>query len=183
MEISSFVHGFAAGVTVMGDPRFWFILELLLLVPLMIFSKARKKTIMDMAEFILLKAIPVMILAFGSAIALQYLIKIPRPCQGAFVCPSGFSFPSAHATVAFAVFIAFGLSGKKISKKKFVLSLVPAVLVAWSRIELGVHEPIDVVGGAVLGTLVGIAYIALWQNIFVGHTTTRSRLRTKYKTR
>ena len=164
MDISSLVHGLAAVVTVMGDPRFWLLLGLLLLTVLTFFRKARGKTMVSAAEFVLFKAFPLIIIAFGSAVVLEFLLKIPRPCEGLSVCPSTYSFPSAHATVAFAIFTFLGLAGKKVSKKRFLLMLIPACLVAWSRIELGMHEPIDVIGGAVLGTLVGIAYSAFWKS-------------------
>ena len=162
LTIPSIVHGIAAVVTFLGDPRFWLVLALLLLTVLTFFRKAQRKKVVSVAEFVLFKAFPLIIIAFGSAIVLQFLLKVQRPCEGLLVCPSSYSFPSAHAAVAFAIFIVLGLSGKKVSKKRFLLLLIPAFLVAWSRVELGVHEPVDVMGGAVLGTLVGIAYSAFW---------------------
>lgn len=164
LTMPSIVHGIAAVVTVVGDPRFWLVIALILLTVLTFFRKARGKTVVSAAEFVLFKAFPLIIIAFGSAIALQFLLKVQRPCEGFFVCPSTYSFPSAHATVAFAIFTFLGLAGKKVSKKRFLLMLIPAFVVAWSRVELGVHEPIDVMGGAVLGTLVGVAYSAFWNS-------------------
>ena len=70
---------------------------------------------------------------------------------------SGSSFPSGHATKAFAVAAVVALQwGKK---------AVPIVLiscgVALSRVIIGVHYPLDVMAGAVLGGAIGIFTVYL----------------------
>ncbi|PZF71631.1 phosphatase PAP2 family protein [Taibaiella soli] len=67
------------------------------------------------------------------------------------------SFPSGHTTEAFAM--AFAISF--LSGRWWLVLLVYtwALLVAYSRIALGVHYPSDVLGGMVLGTF--IAFITL----------------------
>ncbi|MCX8052908.1 MAG: phosphatase PAP2 family protein [Armatimonadetes bacterium] len=61
------------------------------------------------------------------------------------------SFPSGHATTAFAVAVAMS---SFVPKAGYVL--IPlALLVSVSRIYVGVHFPVDIVFGAVLGTLIG----------------------------
>ena len=65
--------------------------------------------------------------------------------------PTGFSFPSGHAcasfAAAFAVVYGFG--------KRAWYAYILAVLIAFSRVYLCVHYPSDVLGGAVIGTLIG----------------------------
>jgi undecaprenyl-diphosphatase len=65
------------------------------------------------------------------------------------------SFPSDHATAAYAIAVAILLRHTKAG----LLALALATLVAVSRVTVGVHYPSDVAGGAVLGTL---AALALW---------------------
>jgi undecaprenyl-diphosphatase len=59
------------------------------------------------------------------------------------------SFPSGHATTAFALAAVVGF----LSPRWFYPMLAVAVLIALSRVALGVHYPSDVTGGAILGLL------------------------------
>ncbi|OPA77676.1 phosphatase PAP2 family protein [Paenibacillus selenitireducens] len=59
------------------------------------------------------------------------------------------SFPSDHATAAFAIAMAFFLGRRREGK----LWLVFAGLIAFSRVWTGVHYPTDVMAGAGLGIL------------------------------
>lgn len=63
------------------------------------------------------------------------------------------AFPSDHALFAFAIFflaIIFHLPG--------AWALLPMALwIAWGRVYCGVHYPIDIIGGAVLSGLLGVA--------------------------
>ncbi|MCK9205144.1 MAG: phosphatase PAP2 family protein [Bacteroidales bacterium] len=65
----------------------------------------------------------------------------------------GSSFPSGHSLEAFAIATSLSLLFKK---KKIVIPLfIWAMLVAYSRMALGVHYPSDVVGGIIIGILIG----------------------------
>ncbi len=64
----------------------------------------------------------------------------------------GTSFPSSHTAVAFAVAVTLTAF---LPRRAVVVALVYAVLVGWSRVYLGVHYPLDVVGGAGIGLAVG----------------------------
>jgi membrane-associated phospholipid phosphatase len=66
------------------------------------------------------------------------------------------SFPSGHATTAFALAATVGF----ISERWFYPALALASAIALSRLTLGVHYPSDVLTGAVVG-LVG-AYAVRW---------------------
>ena len=65
--------------------------------------------------------------------------------------PDTYSFPSGHATVAFACAATLALAVPRLRWPLYGL----AALIAFSRVYVGVHFPLDVVAGAVLG--VGIA--------------------------
>jgi membrane-associated phospholipid phosphatase len=64
----------------------------------------------------------------------------------------GTSFPSSHTAVTLAVAIALvPFLGQRLA----AAGIGYAVLVGWSRIYLGVHYPLDVLGGAGIGMTVG----------------------------
>lgn len=62
------------------------------------------------------------------------------------------SFPSDHATGAFAIAIAIWLYDRTIG----TVFLVLAALIGFARVYVGVHYPGDVLGGAVLGAAVAL---------------------------
>jgi len=61
------------------------------------------------------------------------------------------SFPSGHATFAFALAAGVALHNRKWGNALLAL----AALVAFGRVAAGVHYPTDVVAGAVVGLLAG----------------------------
>ena len=63
------------------------------------------------------------------------------------------SFPSGHATVAFACATVLALAVPRLRWPLFAL----AALIAFSRVYVGVHYPLDVLAGAVLGVTFGFA--------------------------
>lgn len=74
------------------------------------------------------------------------------PAAGAIARPS---FPSDHATGAYAIAFAILLR----HQKGGVVALILATLVAVARVALGTHYPTYVLGGAALGAL---AALTLW---------------------
>ena len=97
----------------------------------------------------------------SSSILKEYFQRI-RPCtelEGVRLlvgCGGSYSFPSSHSTNIFAAMVWLSLHYRRLTP----LFLTIAVLVAYSRIYVGVHYPLDVVGGACLGTSVALLFIA-----------------------
>lgn len=91
-------------------------------------------------------------------------IKRLRPCRTEILedqvnllitCGNGYSFPSNHASNHFAVAVFFIFTlGKRI--KKIILPLLFwAALVSFAQVYVGVHFPLDITAGAILGTIIG----------------------------
>jgi membrane-associated phospholipid phosphatase len=91
--------------------------------------------------------------AYGVNQALKFVVRRERP-QLPGLAPltptiTRLSFPSAHATTAFAAARAFG----RLAPTGALYAAAGAF--ALSRPYLGVHYPSDVIAGAALGTAIG----------------------------
>jgi membrane-associated phospholipid phosphatase len=93
----------------------------------------------------------------------------PEPKPLVHVPHSG-SFPSGHASVSFACATVIGWRAPVLAAPAFGL----AAAIAWSRVYVGVHWPLDVLGGALLGLFMGtlIGFLARrWGPGAVGDST------------
>ena len=81
-------------------------------------------------------------------------------------CGSGYSFTSSHATNHFAVanFLIFTI----FQRKKWVKwSLIFwAFSIAFGQVYVGVHYPLDVVGGGILGSVIGYFAAFIYRKYF-----------------
>lgn len=141
-------------LTMLGDHGLFFIL---LAIVLAIIPKTRKVGLtMGVSIFII-----IIVAEFG----LKNIVARPRPYVTNEIFrsyweavghgeASGMSFPSVHATVAFASMTSLFLTvNKKYSWTGFIL----AFLIAFSRIYIAVHYPSDVLFGMIIGIVSGIA--------------------------
>jgi membrane-associated phospholipid phosphatase len=123
-----------------------------------------------------------LILAFVSVQAIKQTTQIPRPCTpctspeisqspglpqdnlfgkesvcNPYCVDDDYSFPSGHAATIFAVCTAALL----LSRRREALILYgPAVVIAYSRLALGVHTLPDIAAGSVLGL---VSALVIWR--------------------
>lgn len=149
---------FWESITIFGDLRFWIGAALTALILLFAVPKKHRKYI---AWFVFL-VLPAVTISYAIGYVLKLIFRIPRPCVGLSTCPSGFSFPSGHATVIFAASSVLMFHYK--NKKLGVFFLILSVLVAVSRVMLGVHRVEDIIAGAIIGLTVGVLVQKIYKN-------------------
>lgn len=99
-------------------------------------------------------AVALIIFSVSGLLILKPIIARPRPfvAQGVDILikePMGFSFPSGHTGSSFAAASVIYFY----NKKRGLLALILATLIAFSRMYLFVHYPSDIVGGLILGII------------------------------
>lgn len=97
---------------------------------------------------------------------LKPLFHRTRPCHVLPVhllinCSESFSFPSNHAVNNFAAATLFSFFYPKM---KYVL-FAGALVVALSRVFVGVHYPFDLVAGLIVGSGFAMLFIYIWKMI------------------
>lgn len=94
------------------------------------------------------------------------LVQRPRPCNDEDMmhyvktllggCSGGYSFPSSHATNHFGMACYIYFTMKPYFKKWGYLFFFWAATIAYGQVYVGVHYPLDVLGGSIVGSLVGM---------------------------
>lgn len=130
------------------------------------YGTAKKNEPLRQAQFL---SVSSEVLAVGITYGLKYSVKRPRPyITYPFLKTNKThkdpSFPSGHATLAFAFATNTMLYGHKWYYT--VPAYAWAAGVAWSRMYKGVHYPSDVLGGAIVGTALPLAVYFL-KNHFI----------------
>ncbi len=140
------------------DHRFYIFFAIL--IPFII--KDRKKALLVLA----LGIAGIIISSFSVSI-LKLLFAWPRPCTSLenirllVVCPGSFSMPSGHAATSFTAASIMG----HVIRPAVIPAFLLALLVAVSRVYVGVHYPFDVAVGTVWGGVVAGLTIVLHNRI------------------
>ena len=137
------------------------ILIWILVILIAVILEERKKPGISRTDkkFLILFSLSFLLTAFLSDIVLKNIFQRHRPFTtiynhfqlfSTFSCPLDFSFPSAHAATAFASATVLTF----FDKKRRLFYYLVAILISYSRIYLGCHYFLDVVGGGIIGYLI-----------------------------
>ncbi len=106
--------------------------------------------------------------SIGISFLLKNIFAIARPYESAQnIAPlfeyigNDFSFPSGHAMVFFALSTVLFIHNRRVG----IVAYVGSALVAVTRVLSFVHFPIDVIIGALLGSIIGFLVHGILKNI------------------
>jgi undecaprenyl-diphosphatase len=105
-----------------------------------------------------------------------------RPCydpetmgaiRGIIGCGGKYSFPSSHAANHFGIACFWFYSIYLLSNQKWNWLWIWAFLISFAQVYVGLHFPLDIAGGAILGIAIGLGLARLFQS-WVGLLRTRT---------
>ncbi len=137
----------------------WIPLYVLLL--LLIGIKIGWKNLIVVLPFVII----LIIFTDQTSVMIKNLAERLRPCHDPTImdqvhtvnehCGGQFGFVSSHAANTFGLAIFVGLLLKPFYKHVVLILVIWAFVVSYSRIYLGVHYPLDIIMGALLGAFIG----------------------------
>jgi len=149
------------------EPSFWIPLYVFLI--LFIILNFGKKGVYCILTLILLVIVSDLI----SSQMIKPLLFRPRPCRDdvmamqirflAKTCGLNGSFTSSHATNHFAIAMFIYQMLKKTSPY-WAVGFLWAGLISYAQVYVGVHYPLDIIGGALLGNILGYIFSRIFNN-------------------
>lgn len=141
--------------------------DLILIVPILnvLLWLWGKKEQMHFQRRLLLKANMALLYALIISACVSHLLPYPRPFAAGFGHQflnhiANASYPSDHGTIIFTFALAFICWHKRWSG---LILLFIACAIAWARVYLGIHWPLDMLGGLLVGLLGCLASQLTWQ--------------------
>jgi undecaprenyl-diphosphatase len=106
--------------------------------------------------------VALVVAAIGLTTALKTFFGVPRP-PGAAV--GGWSFPSGHATVSTVCYGTLAVMESRGLDGRILVAGLLAGSIGVSRVVIGVHRPVDVAAGFVLGGMIVAVGLAVRRTV------------------
>ncbi|MBF0464018.1 MAG: glycosyltransferase family 39 protein [Nitrospirae bacterium] len=156
-----------------SKPYLFFILYVIIILIIKIKKDIKNKIPVDTRTFIEILTIP--LLTFILTDWLTNIVRVNvdriRPCtalSGVHLlvgCTQSYSFPSGHASnsFSFAISLVYFMSGR-FKKILLIYPIFMATLISVSRVYVGVHYPLDVIGGFFSALAIASLVIMLYRS-------------------
>lgn len=148
-------------------PKTWIALYIIFVLCIYLKERNLLKTI-----FIVLLLATLVGINDGLSNIAKHFFERPRPCRSPEVLASSlfrmvapycghFGYYSAHAANHFAMALFLGIYFKPIFRGGTPLLLLWATVIAYSRIYIGVHYPLDILTGALVGSISAYLFVKI----------------------
>ncbi|HEY4148213.1 MAG TPA: phosphatase PAP2 family protein [Chitinophagaceae bacterium] len=126
-------------------------------------------------KFIALSIVTVGITDYVSASVLKPLFARPRPCHDAELqpflrnildCGGLYSFPSNHAANHFGLATFWFWALWIMTGKKWGWLFIWAAVICYAQVYVGKHYPLDIAGGALFGSMVGLIVANIFEYLW-----------------
>ena len=104
----------------------------------------------------------------------QFIFRL-RPCNDSSLVPparlllsykpQSSGFTSSHATNHFAMAVFFFVTMRKQTGNVALLFFLWALLIGYSQVYVGVHFPLDIAGGAIVGSSLGLLFAYIFKRL------------------
>lgn len=147
-------------LTFFGDKEFY-----IMVLPLFFWLWDKEKAVKLL--FILL---PSLLLNFW----LKEIFQTARPLGVALIEQGGFAFPSGHAQGSTTLWLMLAL----LIRQKWInyLAVIMIILVSLSRLYLGVHYPVDILGGILIALVLVLVYDKYLFDNFKAYSSAKSAM-------
>lgn len=108
----------------------------------------------------------IIVITLGITLILKNTTKVPRP-QNALVALRDYAFPSGHTSFSVAVaffytYFILNLNIEPIEKIMLIAVIFAGVIsIIYWRLQIKVHTPLQILVGAILGSLVSLVVVIL----------------------
>ena len=183
-EIISLDHQLFLFLNGMGSPTFdlfWIFITdkaVNICVYLLLITYFLKKT--NLKSFLMLVVLTALLVLITDQVTNLFKVSFQRlrPCYEPSLdglvrlvksnCGGSFGYFSGHASNSFALAVFFSLILKNRFTKIPIILIGLSSTVAYSRVYIGVHYPLDVISGILFGVLVGFIFYLIWVKITPG---------------
>ncbi len=161
LSIFNFLFGFSQNHFIANSALFLsYYFDYILIAFVLIYSFFTERKVINFLLFALAGGV-----SWIFANILKYIFHTARPFLEHNIIPlvyeHSYGFPSQHT----AVFTSLAVAGYFINKKLGIFLGFCALFIGISRIVIGVHYPIDILGGAILGGFVGYLLVKIFKEI------------------
>lgn len=159
------------------DTVMWWIADKFVWIPLyLLLTIFLFRTFGKQAIYMVLFTVLLIVLSDQGSVFIKNLVQRERPCHNELIsymvhivnnkCGGKFGFVSSHASNSMALFTYIFLLARNRNKTITWITAIYVILIGYCRIYLGVHFPLDILGGWIIGIVAAFITYIIYRLVF-----------------